>query len=84
MESGVHLPLHSSCHHQIIYARFNLKIYYPPPYKHKIRYYKKANINLIQQAIREFKEREIYKLILILEMKIVLSKKKLLKHFRTD
>ena len=84
MESGVHLPLHSSCHHQIIYARFNLKIYYPSPYKNKIRYYKKANINLIQQAIREFKEREIYKLILILEMKIVLSKKKLLKHFRTD
>ena len=32
MESGVHPSLHTSCHHQIIYAKFKLKIYYPPPY----------------------------------------------------
>ena len=32
MESSVHSSLHSNCHHQIIYARFNLKIYYPPPW----------------------------------------------------
>ena len=31
MESGVHSSLHSNCHHQIISARFNLKMYYPPP-----------------------------------------------------
>ena len=27
MESGVHPSLHSNCHHQIIYAKFKLKIY---------------------------------------------------------
>ena len=54
MESGVHLSLHSNCHHHIIYARFNLNIYYPPPYESKIWHYKKANIDLIQQAIHEF------------------------------
>ena len=54
MESGVHSSLHSNCHHQIIYARFNLKIYNPPPYEREICYYKKANIDLIQQVIREF------------------------------
>ena len=31
MESGVHSSLHANCHHQIIYAKFNLKIYDPPP-----------------------------------------------------
>ena len=28
---GVHASLHPNCHHQIIYSRFNLDIYYPPP-----------------------------------------------------
>ena len=36
MESGVHTSLHKNCHHQIIYAKFNLKIYYPPPYEREI------------------------------------------------
>ena len=54
MESGVHSSLHSNCYHQIIYARFNLKIYYPPPYEREIWHYKKANSDLIQQVIGEF------------------------------
>ena len=28
MESRVHSSLHPNCHHQITYAKFNLKIYY--------------------------------------------------------
>ena len=31
MESGPHSSLHKNCHHQMIYATFNLKICYPPP-----------------------------------------------------
>ena len=54
IESGVHLTLHSNCHHQIIYARFYLKIYYPTDYEREIWHYKKANLDLIKQAIREF------------------------------
>ena len=54
MESDVHSSLHSNFLHQIIYSRFNLKIYYRPPYKSEIWHYIKANIDLIQQAIHEF------------------------------
>ena len=31
MESGPHSSLHKNCHHQMTYAKFNLKICYPPP-----------------------------------------------------
>ena len=31
IDSGVHASLHANCHHQIIYAKFDLKISYPPP-----------------------------------------------------
>ena len=29
-ESGVHPTLHPTCHHQLVYAEFNLQIYFPP------------------------------------------------------
>ena len=35
-ESGVHPSLHPNSHHQIIFAKFNLKIHYPPPYFHEV------------------------------------------------
>ena len=31
LESGVYHSLHQNCHHQIIFAKFNLKVYYPLP-----------------------------------------------------
>ena len=36
MESGVHSSLQQIYHHQIIYAKLNLKIHYPPPYGREI------------------------------------------------
>ena len=54
MESGVHSSLHPNCHHQITYAKFNLKIYYPPPYEQEIWHYGKANADHIRKAINEF------------------------------
>ena len=54
MESGVHSSLHQKCHHQIIYAKLNLKINYPPPYKLEIWHYKYANTDLIQRAINYY------------------------------
>ena len=54
MESGVHSSLHENCHHQIIYAKFNLKIYYPPPYEREIWHYRKSNIENIRKAIDQF------------------------------
>ena len=54
MESRVHSSLHPNCHHQITYAKFNLKIYYPPPYEREIWHYEKANVDHIRRSINEF------------------------------
>ena len=54
MESGVHPSLHENCHDQIIYSKFNLKIYYPPPYEQEIWHYQDANIENIRKAIDQF------------------------------
>ena len=54
IESGVHPSLHSNCHHQIVFAKFNLDIVYPPPYEREIWHYQKANIDLIKRAINSF------------------------------
>ena len=51
MESGIHSSLHSNCHHQIVFAKFNLSIFYPPPYEGTVWYYERANTELIRRAI---------------------------------
>ena len=65
LESGVHHSLHQNCHHQIIFAKFNLKVYYPPPYERAIFHYSQANFDHIQQAINIF-DWEMLSLILML------------------
>ena len=52
--STVHSSLHSNCHHQIIFYKFNLKIHYPPPYKRLVWEYDKANKDLIMKAFDAF------------------------------
>ena len=54
MNSGVHSSLHPNCHHQIIHAKFNLKIFYPPPYERVVWHYQDANNDLIQRSISQF------------------------------
>ena len=54
LESGVHHSLHQNCHHQIIFAKFNLKVYYSPPYERTIFHYSQANVDHIQQAVNIF------------------------------
>ena len=54
INSGVYPLLHQNCHHQIIFAKINLKVYYPPPYKWVVWDYKKANIDAINLAIKSF------------------------------
>ena len=43
MDSGVHASLHSHCHHQLIFAKFDLKVFYPPPYERNVRHFSQAN-----------------------------------------
>ena len=52
MNSGVHSSLH--CHHQIIHAKFNLKIFYPPPHERVVWHYQDTNNDLIQRSISQF------------------------------
>ena len=41
-QSGVHPSLHPNCHHQIVFAKLNLKVEYPPLYEHLIWNYQNA------------------------------------------
>ena len=54
MESGVHPSLHPNCHHQIIYAKFKLKVYYSPPYEREVWHYQNPDSNAIKKAITDF------------------------------
>ena len=54
MDSGVHPTLRSKCHHQIIYAKLNLKIKYPPPYTCNIWNYSRSEKDLINRSIESF------------------------------
>ena len=51
MNSGVYSSLHPNCHHHIVHSRFNLNIYYPPPYQRLIWDYKKADSTKIRKAL---------------------------------
>ena len=54
MDSGVHPSLHSNCHHQIIYAKFDLKVFYLPPYERTVWHFFWANSDHIKKAINLF------------------------------
>ena len=47
--SGVHPSLHSNCHHQITFSRYNLTVEYPPPYERLVWDYNKANTESIKK-----------------------------------
>ena len=54
IKSGVHSSLNPNCHHQIIFAKFDLRIFYPPPYERNVWHYKQTNIELIRRPIDNF------------------------------
>ena len=54
MESDVQSSLHQNCHHHIVFARFSLKVVFPPPYEREVWHFKKANIDHIRKAINGF------------------------------
>ena len=54
VDSGVHPSLHPNCHHQIVYAKFNLKIHFPPPYEREIWHYAQGDTELKEQFINLF------------------------------
>ena len=55
IDYSVHASLHLSCHHQIIYAKFDLKIFYLPPYGRTVLHFKHASsYHHIKRAIDTF------------------------------
>ena len=54
LENGVHSLLHSSCHHKIFFAKYNLAILYLPPYKRTVWYYEKADNEPKASAANQF------------------------------
>ena len=53
-ESGFHPSLHPNSNHQIMFAKFNLEVYYPPPYFREVWRCFDENIDFIRQAIDMF------------------------------
>ena len=54
VNSGVFSSIHQSCHHQIVFAKVNLKIIFPPSYTRRIWDYSRANHEAINNAIDGF------------------------------
>ena len=54
VNSGIFPSIHQSCHHQIVFAKVNLKIFYPPPYTRSIWDYSNANHEAINNAFDGF------------------------------
>lgn len=54
MDSEVHTSLHFNCHHQKIYAKFDFKVFYHPPYERTVWHFSRANSNHIKRAINLF------------------------------
>ena len=50
MRPGIHSSLHQNCHHQIIFAKFNLKVHYSPPYKREVWHFKKTEYGSYQKG----------------------------------
>ena len=60
-ESGVHASLFPRCHHQIIYAKVNLKVYYPPPYERLVWDYSKAELTKIKKSLSQINWHNVLK-----------------------
>ena len=57
MESGLQPLLHPNYHRQIIYAKFKLQIYCPPPYGCLVYQCRKVNIDAIRKAFDNSNQR---------------------------
>ena len=51
IDSGVHLSLHTNCHHQLVYCELNLNNKFPPRYERLVLDYNKSVTEKIKKAI---------------------------------
>ena len=55
MGLGIHSSLHRNCHHQLVFAKFNLKVHYPPHDEREVWDFKEPNTDHIKRAINWFR-----------------------------
>ena len=60
MRSGVLSSQHPNCHHQIVFAKFNLKIFNSLPCIRLVWCYQQANTDLIKRAIELFDWKKVF------------------------
>ena len=60
LDFGIHSSLLENCHHQIVYCKFDLKIFYPPPYERTVWYYQQANTEIIKRPLGNFNWRNAF------------------------
>ena len=60
MDSGVHASLHPNCHHQIVYAKLNLKIEYPPLYEWLVWDYNKTKTQFLNRTTKTFNWEKLF------------------------
>ena len=61
MNLGIHIFLHQNCHHEIVFANFNLKVHYPPSYEHEVLWhFKKANTDHTKRVIKGFPGKRLF------------------------
>ena len=53
VDSGAHPSLHPSFHHEIVYAKFNLKIRFPSAYEREIWHYGQRSTERIRRPVLE-------------------------------
>ena len=46
-----HTSLHSNCYHQIVQSKFDLNIFYPPPYQRLVWDHKKTDVSSTRKAL---------------------------------
>ena len=73
-ESGVHSSLYPNSYHQIIFAKFNLEILFPPPYFRDVWHYQDANTDLIRRPIDMFDWDRAFVNTNVIEKVFILSK----------
>ena len=57
---GIHPSLHENCHHQIVYSKFDLKIFYPPPYERTVWHYQQADTEFIKRSLERFDRKNAF------------------------
>ena len=62
VESGVQSSLHQNCHHQIVFARFNLKVVFPPPYERDVWHFKKQILTILEKQSMVFNGKNHFKI----------------------